>query len=307
MTLQELKFIIALAREKHFGKAAKAVHVSQPTLSVAIRKLERKLGVTIFERDINDVRVTPLGKDIVERAKRVMAEVEGIKQTVEYDQDQLAGTLRLGAIYTIAPYLLPGLIIELNKIAPQMSIEIQEGYTANLKEKLDSGDLDAIIVSLPFTLPGAVTKTLYKEPFVVMMPYDHPLAAADFIHEKMLSQYNVLLLGEGHCFRDQVISSCPTCFVSKESRSGVNWRTAEGSSLETIRHMVAANMGLTILPVTAAIYCPYKENLLTMRPLKGSEPMRKVGLAWRKSFPRIKAIDAILQAVSDCNLMGAVK
>lgn len=307
MTLQELRFLIALAHEKHFGKASKLVHVSQPTLSIAIKKLEDELGVVIFERNKNEVLITPLGKEVLERAKRVIAEVENIKEAVKEDKDQLSGTLKLGAIYTIGPYLLPPLITELNKIAPQMRLEIQEDYTANLKEKLLSGELDAIIISLPFSVPGITIHSLYKEPFVLVMPKDYPLAELKQVDEKLLNKHNILLLGEGHCFRDQVMSSCPKCFAAPTARSGVNWRTVEGGSLETIRHMVATKMGLTILPIMAANYGPYRDTLLTTRPLKGANPSRIVALAWRSAFPRKRAIDVILKSISRCKLPEVVK
>lgn len=307
MTLQELRFLIALAHEKHFRKASEACFVSQPSLSIAIRKLEEELGVVLFERNKNEVQPTPLGKEIVERAKRVLEEVEGIKQIANADQDQLSGVFRLGAIYTIGPYLLPPLITGLNKIAPQMPIEIQEDYTSNLRKKLINGDVDAILVSQPFTAPGIVTRDLYTEPFVVLMPGDHPLTRNKTVNESALSKFNVLLLGEGHCFRDQVISSCPTCFTSTKSRSGINWKTVEGGSLETIRHMVASGMGLTILPITAAHTSPYRNNILTYRPLKGVSPGRVISLAWRNSFPRTKAIDAVLKSISKASLEGINK
>lgn len=307
MTLQELRFIVALAREKHFGKAAQLAHVSQPTLSIAINKLERELGVMIFERNKNDVSITPVGKDVIERAKKILSDIDDIKQITQIDKNHLKGTFKLGVIYTIGPYLLPALITELNQLAPEMSIEIREDYTANLKEKLSTGELDAIVISLPFKATGIVTKILYKEPFVVLMPSDHALSKLKAVSEKVLSTQNVLLLGEGHCFRDQIISSCPTCFMHK-AKSGVSWRTVDGSSLETIRHMVAAKMGLTILPLTAANIGPYKEGFLTSRPLRSVHaPGRTVALAWRKSYTRPKAIDALLEAVLRCDLIGSVK
>ena len=299
MTLQELKFVISLAQEKHFGKASKICFVSQPTLSIAIRKLEKELGVTIFERDKNDVRITQLGKEIVERAKKVLAEADSIKQIALYDKDQLQGTFKLGVIYTIGPYLLPRLITKLNKLAPQMPIEIYEDFTANLREKLAVGELDAIIISLPFTGAGIVTRTLYKEPFVVLMPANHPLTKTKAVNQKELSAHNMLMLGEGHCFRDQVMSSCPSCFVTRQP----SWRTVAGSSLETIRHMVAANMGISILPSTAAENSVYQQNILTTRPLKAANPHRVVALAWRKSFPRVKAISTVLSAAERCGLL----
>jgi LysR family hydrogen peroxide-inducible transcriptional activator len=307
MTLQELRFLIALAQEKHFRKASETCFVSQPSLSIAIRKLEEELGVIIFERNKNEVKVTPLGNEIVERAKRVLEEVEGIKQAAKSDQDQLNGILKLGAIYTIGPYLLPPLITRLAKIAPQMPVEIQEDYTTNLRKKLINGDVDVILISQPFSAPGIVTHDLYKESFVVLMAADHPLTHTKVVKEQALSEHNVLLLGEGHCFRDQVISSCPTCFVSTKSRSGVNWKTVEGSSLETIRHMVASGMGITILPASAASTGQYHRKILTSRPLKGIQPSRVIALAWRQSFPRIKAIDAVLKAVMQSSIPGINK
>lgn len=297
MTLQELRFIIALAREKHFRKAADACFVSQPTLSVAVQKLEKELDTVLFERYKNTVKITPSGKQIVELAKRALENVESIKQAAKTDKNQLTDTFKLGAIFTIGPYLFPPLITSLNKLAPEMPLEIQENYTANLREKLISGELDAIIISLPFTDPGIATHTLYEEPFVVLMPGDHPLAKHKTIHEKDLSHHNLLMLGEGHCFRDQVVSSCPLCFSTRNEKAKMHWQTVEGSSLETIRHMVASKMGLTILPKTAALSPAYQGDMLTVRPLRGATPSRSVALAWRKSFPRDKAIGAIIKCI----------
>lgn len=307
MTLQELRFLVALAKEKHFHKASQACFVSQPTLSIAIRKLENELGIELFERHKNAVRITTAGQDILERAKRVLAEVDEIKQVALSDKDQLSAVFKLGAIYTIGPYLLPPLIAALHHYTPQMTIEIQENFTANLREKLLGGELDAIIISLPFSGPGMVTRTLYKEDFVVLMPNNHPLTKFKTIPEKVLSDYNMLILGEGHCFRDQVINSCPTCFSDKKSILGVNWRTVEGGSLETIRHMVASGMGITILPSSAVSLNHYYENILTFRPLKAVSPSRTVALAWRNSFTRIKTIDAVLKAISNSNIPAIFK
>lgn len=307
MTLQELRFLVALAKERHFHKASQACFVSQPTLSIAIRKLENELGIELFERHKNSVRITVAGQDIVARAKRVLAEVDEIKQVALSDKDQLRAVFKLGAIYTIGPYLLPPLITALHHAAPLLTIEIQENFTANLREKLLSGELDAILISLPFGGPGIVTHTLYKEDFVVLMPKNHALAKFKSIPEKALSNYNVLMLGEGHCFRDQVMSSCPRCFSDKKSISGVNWRTVEGGSLETIRHMVASGMGLTILPSSAVSLNHYYENILTFRPLKAVSPSRTVALAWRNSFTRVKAIDAVLKAITNCKIPAILK
>lgn len=299
MTLQELRFIIALAREKHFRKASTACFVSQPTLSIAIGKLEKELGVQLFERHKNKVQISPIGKDIVDRAKRIISEVEALKQAVELKKDPLKGVFKLGAIFTVGPYLLPPLITQLNQLAPEMPIEIHEDFTFNLREKLLNGDLDAILISLPFTGNGILTHTLYTESFVVLMPTDHPLARYKTVPEKALLPHPILMLGEGHCFRDQVISSCPLCFAANRIQTtGVHWQTVAGGSLETIRHMVASKMGLTILPMSAANVSPYDAKILTTRPLRALNPRRKVALAWRSSFFRVPAIDALVQAAS---------
>ena len=303
MTLQELKFVVALAEARHFGRAAKMCFVSQPTLSIAVRKFEKELGITLFERDKSDIRITSLGREVVQRAKQVLAEVDGIQQVVQFDQNQLSGMLKLGVIYTVGPYLLPPLITQLNQIAPQMSCDIIEDYTANLREKLKTGDVDVIVVSLPFAEPGVLTRILYEEPFVVLMPQDHPLAQFDKIHQKELSRYNMLMLGDGHCFKDQVIASCPMCF-SGHVGAGLSWHTVAGSSLETIRHMVAAKMGITVLPATAAMSGPYQGNMLTTRPLLASHSHRTIVLAWRKTYPRVMAVETILQAVKQSALGG---
>jgi len=298
VTLQELKFIIALSEENHFHKAAEKCFVSQPTLSIAVKKLEKELGVDLFERHKNNVRVTEMGERVIESAKRVLFEADNIKQIVEADKDQLSSVFKIGAIYTVGPYILPPLIAELSKYDPVMPFEIQENYTSVLREKLLSGDLDAIIVSTPFKGPHIVTKVLYKEPFVVLMPKDHPLASLKKIPEAKLSEYNVLMLGEGHCFKDQVIASCPKCFNLDIPRDKINWQSLEGGSLETLRLMVASGMGVTILPSSAAKISPYYDDILVKKPLEAVSPSREVALAWRNSFPRVKAIERIIEALS---------
>lgn len=309
MTLQELKFIVILARERHFGKASAACFVSQPTLSIAVRKLEDELGAPIFERNKNEVKITLFGEKILARAKRVLEEAEGLKHVAKHDQDQLKGPFKLGVIYTVGPYVLPPLIKQLNKLAPNMPLEIHEDFTENLRSKLQNAELDAIIISLPFTESSLTTSVLYKENFAVLMPEGHPLARYKTVSEADLSDYNMLLLEERHCFRDQVVLSCPSCFTATQKSSAQNWQTVHGSSLETVRHMVASGMGLTILPMTAATtdLCPYRDKYLTQRPLRGAKPTRTVALAWRKTYPRTLAIKVVQKAVTQCALMGVSK
>lgn len=298
MTLTELRYIVALAQEKHFGKASKLCHVSQPTLSVAINKLELELGVSIFERDRNHVRITEIGQQIIAQAQRVLEEATQIQQIAQSSKSQLDAPLKVGAIYTIGPYLFPNLIPKLKKIAPEMSLLINEDYTANLRVKLLQGELDAIFISLPFKEPGVVTQSLYDEPFVVLMPQDHPLAQHENIKAKDLIHEKLLLLGEGHCFREQVIAACPHCFKGRAAE-----RAAEGTSLETLRHMVASGIGITILPSTATQIQFYKSILCT-KPFSGKIPQRRIAIAWRISFTRPKAIGALIQSLHASAMQG---
>ncbi len=300
MTLTELRYIIAVAREHHFGRAAQACHVSQPTLSVAIKKLEDELGVLLFERGKNDIRITPQGEKILAQAQTVLEEVEKLRAIATAGQDQLAEPLRLGAIYTIGPYLLPHLIPELHERNPKMPLIIEENYTARLTEKLRQGELDAILIALPFDEPGLLTLPLYREPFMVVMPGSHPWREKDSIDIDELAGENLLLLGAGHCFRDQVLEVCPACArAGNENSLG---RTLEGSSLETIRHMVASGVGLTVLPCTAVAADRYEQRLLAIKRFTPPVPERTVALAWRQSFPRPKAIEALRQAILACPL-----
>lgn len=301
MTLTELRYIVAVARERHFGRAAKACFVSQPTLSIAIKKLEEELGVQLFERQASEITVTPVGEQIIAQAQRTLEAAEGVRLAAQQGKDQLSGPLRLGAIYTIGPYLFPDLIPRLRKRAPDMPLVIEENYTANLAEKLKHGDLDVVILALPFRDPGLVTLPLYEEPFVVLMPSAHPLTQRKTIRSTHLEKENVLLLGAGHCFRDHVLEACPAC-IPKPGLEGGLTSSIEGSSLETIRHMVVSGLGITVLPCTAAGADRYSQRLLAIRRFANPVPSRTVALAWRVSFPRPKVIDVISEAVAACGL-----
>jgi len=301
MTLSELKYIVAVARERHFGRAAEACHISQPTLSVAVKKLEEELGVPLFERRQGEVSVTTIGEQVVAQAQRVLEEAGTIRHLARQGQDQLASPLRLGAIYTIGPYLLPHLIPTLAEQAPRMPLIIEENYTAVLTERLKQGDLDAILVALPFDEPGVLTLPLYQEPFVLLLPSAHPLTRHQTVSHEALAKENVLLLGAGHCFRDQVLQACPEC-RARTTGEGVTIQNLEGGSLETIRYMVASGLGITVLPCSAAGADRFSERLLTIRRFKGKAPSRTVVLAWRKSFPRPEAISALRNAVLACQM-----
>ncbi len=302
MTLTELRYVVAVARERHFGHAAQACFVSQPTLSVGIKKLEEELGVAIFERGSSEITLTPVGEQIVAQAERLLEDAAAIKTIAQQSSDPLLHPLRLGAIYTIGPYLLPQILPLLHERAPGMQLIIQENYTGNLREQLKRGRLDLIIISLPFSEPGIVTQALYDEPFQLALPSDHPWTAREHIDPELLGDETVLLLGAGHCFRDQVLRVCPQLAASQNA--GGMQQTLEGSSLETIRYMVASGVGMTILPATACVPTREENRMLTFRPFDEPAPVRRVALAWRKSFPRPQAVEMVRQAVLSANLPG---
>jgi LysR family hydrogen peroxide-inducible transcriptional activator len=306
VTLTELRYIVALSRERHFGRAAEACFVSQPTLSVGIRKLEDELGVALFERSTGEVTLTAVGASIVAQAARVLEEAAAIKGLAQQGRDQLTGPLRLGAIYTIGPYLLPNLIPALHQAAPNMPLLIEENFTARLSESLKQGELDAIIVALPFEEAGVVTQALYDEPFQVALPAGHPWARRKSIAADELAQETLLLLGSGHCFRDQVMQACPALQRFSASAGSLQ-KTLEGSSLETIRHMVASGAGITVLPCTAVGAAQQESRLLAFRPFAEPVPGRRVALAWRRSFPRPQALEVLRQAVLACDLPCVAK
>jgi len=301
MTLTELRYIVAVAEKRHFGHAAEACFVSQPTLSVAVKRLEEELGVTLFERSRGEITLTSAGERVVEQARRALAEANSVKDVARASQDELADPLRLGAIYTIGPYLLPQLIPTINEHAPRMPLLVEENYTAVLSEKLRRGELDVIIIALPFDEPGIVTQAVYDEPFVLLLPSSHPLSLKQAISTEELGDETVLLLGKGHCFRDQVLEACPHCASTAEEKPCLQ-KTLEGASLETIRMMVTSGVGITVLPCTAAGADRYSERLLAIRRFKDAHPGRTVALAWRSTFPRPRVIEVLQEAIANSTL-----
>ncbi len=295
MNLNDLRYVVALTRERHFGRAAAACHVSQPTLSVAIKKLEDRLGVLLFERTPHEVRLTPVGERVAQAAQRAIEAADSIRHIAQQAQDQLAVPLRIGAIYTVGPYLFPDLITNLRELAPRMPLHVEENFTAALGEKLRKGELDVILVALPFDEPGILTLPLYEEPFIVLLPSGHPLTNQEFVGNRDLREETILLLGKGHCLRDQVVAACPECRPSPDSG---RVHEIEGSSLETIRHMVASGMGLSVFPCTAACVDRYSQRLLAIRRFRPPAPSRRVALAWRATFPRPKVIDVLREAIA---------
>lgn len=303
MTLTELKYIVALAREKHFGRAADACFVSQPTLSVAIKKLEEELSVSLFERGSSEVSLTPVGERIVVQAQRVLEEASAIKSIAQQGMDPLAGPLRVGVIYTIGPYLLPGLVSSMIERVPSMPLVLQENFTVRLLELLKQGEIDVAVLALPINESGFVIQPLYDEPFMVALPKTHRWANQAAICSDDLRSENMLLLGTGHCFRDQVLGVCPELSRFSQSSEGIQ-RTFEGSSLETIRHMVASGVGITVLPSSSVPNPVPKESRLTYIPLADDDTRRTVALVWRKSFGRREALDALRDCIMACDLNG---
>jgi len=297
MTLTELRYIVTLAQERHFGRAAEKCFVSQPTLSVAVKKLEGELDIAIFERSKSAVSPTPLGEKIIQQAERVLAESRTLKELADTGKDQLSSPLKVGAIFTIGPYLFPHLVPQIYQQAPQMSLFIEESYTAVLRRQLRESELDAIIIALPFNEPDVLTRPLYDEPFVVVMPKDHELAKLKHVQADMLPDQDLLLLGEGHCFRDQVLELCPALSQQQNDRVG---SVTQGSSLETLKYMVATGLGITVLPESAI--GNLDSQLITTRPFASPAPYRTVALAWRASFPRGQAIDLLLDTAGKCLL-----
>ena len=295
MTLTELRYVVALAHERHFGRAAQKCFVTQPTLSLALAKLEDELGVKLFERNKNEVLVTARGSEIVEQARRVLDEVAKIPHIARGGRDQLAGALRLGAIPTIGPYLLPDLVPILRKRAPAMPLAIEENLTGNLAPMLRDGELDVVIIALPFAVPGVKTRVVYEEPFSVVVPEGHRWQERKAVKPGELAGENLLVLNAGHCFRDQVMEACPgqPNTALPEGRAG--------SSLETIRNMVASGLGVSVLPASALV-SRYATKLLKPVPFTHPAPSRKVALAWRASFDRPLAVETLAAAIQSVKI-----
>lgn len=293
MTLTELRYLVNLDKERHFGRAAERSFVSQPTLSVALKKLEDELGVPLFERVRGEARPTAHGARIIAQARRVLDEAQRVKDLAREGHDELVGALRLGAIYTVGPYVLPRMVPSLRKAAPQMPLVIEENFTAVLLDQLRNNEIDVALLALPVRDELLESWALYDEPFSVVLPADHPWAKQKSIAAKHLASEPLLLLGPGHCFRDQVVAACPKCLSSDADQP----QPHTGSSLETIRQMVASGLGISVLP-QSTIEHRERELGLIHRPFVAPAPSRRVGLIWRKGFARRKAILALHKALA---------
>jgi LysR family transcriptional regulator, hydrogen peroxide-inducible genes activator len=293
MTLTELRYIVALAHEGNFSRAAERCSVSQPTLSVAIARLEDKLGVQLFERGKGFVSPSTVGERVVAQAEIALREAEKVRLIAQQGRDPLDGPLRLGVIHTIGPYLLPQLISALRQIAPSMPLAIEESMTATLADMLRDNEVDVVILALPFDAPGVVTLPLYDEAFKVIVPRGHPWDDREEIPAEEVTGEDILLLKAGNCFRDQVMGACPQV-------SSPDTDIRLGHSIGTIRCMVASGLGISVLP-EGALGQPYGSDLITVIPFRQPQPTRRVALAWRSGFVRPKAIDALVSAVRSLN------
>jgi LysR family transcriptional regulator, hydrogen peroxide-inducible genes activator len=298
MTLTELRYIVSLGQEKHFGRAAERCHVSQPTLSIAIKKLEQELDVVLFERNIEGVQPTLLGEQVISKARRLLEQAMEIKDVASAGKDPLRGPIALGALPTIGPYLLPQFIPLLQKLAANMPLYIEEGGAEQLGKRLRGGELDVVITALPFSERDVVTQTLFDEPFIVLLPVGHALATKTAITSGDLDPHEVLLLAEGHCFREQILTAFPNL---RQQFAGAERPFIQGGTLESLRHMVASGLGITILPLTAAETPFYAPGLLVTRPFVAPTPYRTLALSWRASFPRHQAIDVLRRTIEACS------
>jgi LysR family hydrogen peroxide-inducible transcriptional activator len=301
MTLQELRYLVALAEKGHFVRAAESCHVGQPTLSTQLKKLEDYLGVTLFERNKHQLMLTPVGEKVVERARVALDVVEQIKQLAREGQDPMNGPVRLGVIPTLGPYLIPCLLPKIRESFPALHLFLREDLTANLLDRLRGGKLDALLLALPVRGEDVEVIGLFREAFVVALPVGHALAGKQQISEGELADQNVLLLEEGHCLRDQALAICGA--TSSEQREEL-----KATSLETLRQMVAAGVGCTLFPALAAVpgVGLVQHGMVHIRPLAPPVPTRTIGMVWRRGYPRETTLRKLAELVL-ANLPPAVE
>ena len=297
MTLTEFKYILAVAQEKNFGRAADRCFVSQPTLSIAIKKLEEELDVCIFERLKTEVLLTPIGEKIVRQAQKVWDDVNELKNLARYGKNSFLDVLKLGAIFSVGPYLFPNLIPKIKITAPEMPIILQENYTKALTKKLLHGELDIIIAASPYEHKALEVQTLYSEELCIIIPPNHAWKNRDKIDPSDLKEQTVLMLGEGHCFRDDVLRACPDCAINTHADTE-DEKMIEGGSLETIRHMVASGIGISVLPKSAINKAQYSDDYFLVKPFSGEPPRREIVIAYRQGYPRSELVELIKSGCS---------
>lgn len=288
MNLRDLNYLVALADLRHFGKAAQACFISQPTLSTQIRKLEDELGVILIERAPRKVMLTAAGQDVVQRARRIVAEVEQMKEAARRSRDPQSGSLRLGVFPTLGPYLLPHVVPQLRARFPQLELLLIEEKSDVLLQRLREGRLDAALLALPLHDEQLHAEFLFEEPFVFAAPRQHPLASQQALSMAQLSDETLLLLEDGHCLRDQALDVCR--LSGAHEKSGFR-----ATSLETLRQMVAAGVGVTLLPALSVHEPIAPSPNIRLVPFRDPPPSRKIALVWRKS----SALDGFLLQIAD--------
>jgi LysR family hydrogen peroxide-inducible transcriptional activator len=281
MTLTELRYLVAVADLRHFGRAAERCHISQPTLSSQLRKLEEELGVTLVERTTRFVTITQIGERIVSHARRILEEADQIAELARHRHGTLTSVLRLGIIPTLSPYILPLFLNQLHAAFPELRVVLRENLTDDLLEALDTYALDVLLVALPEQSDAYPAMPLFDEPFWFVGPTDHPLTEKNMVTESDLAQQPLLLLDEGHCLRDQALAVCGD--QSRERGATDDFRA---TSLDTICEMVAAGLGCSLLPALAVPHLTGRDRRLQVRPLNAALAQRRIGLMWRASFPR---------------------
>ncbi|HKU93708.1 MAG TPA: LysR substrate-binding domain-containing protein [Vineibacter sp.] len=291
MTLRELRYLVALADHGHFGRAAEACHVSQPTLSTQLRKLEEYLGVTLFERTNKAFHITTLGEEIVAQARKAIAEADAIVDMAQQKKGPLRGPLAVGIIPSLSPYLLPWLLPALKRTYPHLRLVVHEDLTDHLLERLKAHKLDAALLALAMCDADLETAPLFDEPFFFAAPKGHPLAKSGSVKEADLKAQRLLLLTDGHCLRDQALAVCGLSETAQEEE--MDFRA---TSLETIRGMVAAGMGCTLLPALTIVDAAVHD--IEIRPLAGGSS-RRIGLVWRHSYPKVRELKLLGQVIRD--------
>jgi len=289
MTLSELRFVVSVAHEKNFRRAATKSFVSQPALSLAIKKIENELGILIFERNRMGISLTLVGEQIVNQAQKVLEEVDKIKVISKAEKNAQQINIKIGLIYSIAPYLLPSIISLLNKESPDIILDAEEDITKNLINKLKDGSIDAAIIALPFDIPGIETQALYDEPFKVLIPNKHQWNTKKKINAKDLKHEKILLLDNTHCFSMQVRDACPGIADMAEVQAG--------TSLETIRNMVASNLGISILPQSATLK-NYSSDTINILSFENPVPFRQVAMAYRQGSSKKESLDMMVKSIT---------
>jgi LysR family hydrogen peroxide-inducible transcriptional activator len=292
LKLKDLRYLVAVADLRHFGRAAARCFVSQPTLSAQLKKLEQSLGVQLIERAPNNVSLTPTGEEIVARARRIIEASDEVVTLARSQRDPLAGRLSVALLPTIGPYLLPRVAPLIRKTLPRLQLRLYEYTTAAMLERLHAGALDVGILALPVEMQGLESRELYREPFLVALPERHPLAAQDTVRVADLKGETLLLLEDGHCLRDQALEVC--------SRVGVReQQDFRATSLETLRQMVATGAGITLLPELAGRGAYRNARGVVLRPFARPAPVRHIGALWRRSSARRPAIDALCKLIAE--------